>query len=348
MSDRQPSMHDVARAAGVHQTTVSRALRNDHHLPETTRERIKKIADEMGYRPHPLVSALVALRRTRHPPEYRATIGVIVRSHRITSGLRLHLEGVKSGAERQGYRVETFTLGSAGLTEKRLNSVLFARNIHGLVIAPLPEAHGNFELEWNRFCTVVIEYTFTEPAFDRVVHDSYGGMRKIMEECRRRGIRRIGLTLTSTGHERTERLNAAGYWVEQKSDKAFAAVPPLIMPEWDAARFAAWFRANELEAVITSNEFLPSIREWVGSKKLQPGRDVQLINVNTSPNSGVAGIFQDPFAIGSMSARLVIEKVTNNDRGIPPARRTILTPGVWVEGASLRTLPSERPVAAAS
>lgn len=60
------NMEDVARAAGVHQTTVSRALRNDRRLPEQTRQRIRKLAERLGYRPHPLLTALgVNLRRGR-------------------------------------------------------------------------------------------------------------------------------------------------------------------------------------------------------------------------------------------------------------------------------------------
>lgn len=57
------TMADVARAAGVHQTTVSLALRSHPRIPENTRKRIQQVAEEMGYRPNPLVSALIAQRR---------------------------------------------------------------------------------------------------------------------------------------------------------------------------------------------------------------------------------------------------------------------------------------------
>jgi DNA-binding LacI/PurR family transcriptional regulator len=340
-------MRDIARIAGVHQTTVSRALRNDDRLPESTRARIRAIAEQLGYRTNPLVAALVAARRQRHPSEFQPTLAYVVwhdASVREEPPRRLvlrreYLRGAREAAERQGFRVEEFELGTGGLSEERLNQVLQTRNIHGLILAPLNSARGQYTLNWPRFGTVVIEFTFAEPAFDRVVHDSYGGMRRIMEECRRRDVRRVGLVLSVVGHERTERANGGAYWIEQKADDFFAALSPLILPEWDDATFSRWMRAQRPEAIVTSNDCLEPVRRWCGRHNLTLGGDVQLINVNAIAGSGVAGIFQDPFGIGATAARLAIEKIIHNEWGVPERRQTVLTTGVWMEGATLRPPP---------
>src|SRR5215210_4030422 len=49
MRDRPPTSHDVARAAGVSQPTVSRALRGDPRVAEATRDRVALAARELGY-----------------------------------------------------------------------------------------------------------------------------------------------------------------------------------------------------------------------------------------------------------------------------------------------------------
>lgn len=49
---------DVAEAAGVSITTVSHALSGKGRLPEATRERVARIARELGYRPHPTARSL--------------------------------------------------------------------------------------------------------------------------------------------------------------------------------------------------------------------------------------------------------------------------------------------------
>ena len=53
-------LEDVARAAGVSKSTVSRVLSNDATLSvrDETRERVRALAQELGYRPHPVARAL--------------------------------------------------------------------------------------------------------------------------------------------------------------------------------------------------------------------------------------------------------------------------------------------------
>jgi len=61
------TMRQVATRAGVHSTTVSLALRNHPSLPVETRERLQALAKEMGYRPDPMLGALMHYRSLRHP-----------------------------------------------------------------------------------------------------------------------------------------------------------------------------------------------------------------------------------------------------------------------------------------
>jgi LacI family transcriptional regulator len=49
MHGRPPTSHDVARAAGVSQPTVSRALRGDPRVTQATRDRVAVAARELGY-----------------------------------------------------------------------------------------------------------------------------------------------------------------------------------------------------------------------------------------------------------------------------------------------------------
>ncbi|HTU15769.1 MAG TPA: LacI family DNA-binding transcriptional regulator [Solirubrobacterales bacterium] len=53
-------IRDVARAAGVSPTTVSHSLSGKGRLPESTRERIARVAEELGYRPNASARNLVA------------------------------------------------------------------------------------------------------------------------------------------------------------------------------------------------------------------------------------------------------------------------------------------------
>ena len=57
------SLAPIAERAGVSRMTVSRVLRGEAIVLPQTRDRVLRIARDLGYRPNPLVRALMAQRR---------------------------------------------------------------------------------------------------------------------------------------------------------------------------------------------------------------------------------------------------------------------------------------------
>lgn len=327
-------MQDVAAAAGVHQTTVSRALRNDPRITPEVQRRIRKAADAVGYVPNPLISAFGTMRRRRAVAANQIALGYIYRGGGTTAPTD-HLIGVREAAARRGYKVDVFMLDD-DLDEHRLNQILVARNLPGLILGPLPEAHGHFTLEWERFCTVAIEYSFTEPAFDRVVTDSYATMNTVLEQCLRRGFDRIGVVLAQVVDERNEGLLCAAHALAMQRKRELAKIPPLILAEWNEATFSKWMATKRPEVVVTSNTLLPQIEDWLRARGMRAPRDLGLVNLNVNPNvQPHAGICQDAPAIGAMAASLVIDKMNQNERGVPASRFTLLTEGRWCPGRTL-------------
>jgi DNA-binding LacI/PurR family transcriptional regulator len=58
VADRPVRLVDVAREAGVSIATVSHALSGKGRLPETTRARVREVAERMGYEPNPAARQL--------------------------------------------------------------------------------------------------------------------------------------------------------------------------------------------------------------------------------------------------------------------------------------------------
>ena len=56
------TIKDIAQAAGVSLATVSRVINNGPKVGNETRKRVKKIMEEMGYRPNANARALVTKR----------------------------------------------------------------------------------------------------------------------------------------------------------------------------------------------------------------------------------------------------------------------------------------------
>lgn len=55
----RPTSYDIARRAGVGQSTVSRALRDDPRISEATRDKVRAVAAELGYIPNLTARSLI-------------------------------------------------------------------------------------------------------------------------------------------------------------------------------------------------------------------------------------------------------------------------------------------------
>src|SRR5438128_7703876 len=74
MNERRVTQQEVARRARVHRTTVSLALSDSPRIPAKTKARIKRIAQELGYAPDPMLTALIAYRSQRRPAAFHGTL----------------------------------------------------------------------------------------------------------------------------------------------------------------------------------------------------------------------------------------------------------------------------------
>jgi len=72
MRRQEVSIEDIARAAGVSHSTVSRALRDSSLISADVRERIQQLAQQMGYTPNAIAQSLQTQRTN--------TIGLVVTS----------------------------------------------------------------------------------------------------------------------------------------------------------------------------------------------------------------------------------------------------------------------------
>ena len=104
-------LKDIAKECGVSTATVSKALNNQKDIGEETKEKIKRIAKEMGYFPN---SAARALKTNRS-----YNIGVLF-TEEAGSGLKHEyfsgvLNGFKIQAEMQGYDITFINTGFENL-----------------------------------------------------------------------------------------------------------------------------------------------------------------------------------------------------------------------------------------
>ena len=337
MNDEAPisgvTMGDVAQRAGVHSSTVSRALKNDPRISEDVKKRVRKIAEDLGYRPNPMITALTTLRSQHKRIALPLCLAYIQREVEKPAP---HFFGAETIANRNGYKLEVFTINQK-LSARRLNQILMIRNIRGLILAPLPEAHGSYSLDWDQYATVAIEYTFTHPRFDRIVPDSYSSVIRIMEQCVQLGYERIGMALTPKVDECNEGLLTAAYIRFLRHQQKLPELAPLITSSTDSSdTLKRWLLKERPQVVISSNMLLPKIEDCIGSLNLNVPENIGLANLNIFPGGKkYSGTSLDARMMGAQAATHLINKLNHNEFGVPAAQMTTQMGIKWIEGQTL-------------
>jgi DNA-binding LacI/PurR family transcriptional regulator len=338
---RQVSMRDVARAVGVSVSAVSLALKNSPRVSEGTRRKIQEKIAEMGYQPDPMLAALCHYRRGRSSAPIGAELAWI-NCWPEPNKLRTYREfehcwqGAFEEARRNGFRLETITLKECG-TFERMESILRARNIRGLLLPPT--WHGNDPewggFPWAKFCMVRLGHSIHNLRAHIVASDQLMDGMIAFENIWKQGYRRIAFVATLGSSIRSARFSA-GFLQGQLKVAAKLKLPPLMLDEInyqkDEAMFLAWLRKTRPDAIFTDLAYLPGMLAKAGYKV---PRDIGLAATSVLDGNASAGIDQNSSEIGRAAVQMLISLINHNERGIPKICRELLVEGNWVNGDTL-------------
>ena len=95
------SLKTIAQRCGVSTATVSKALNGHKDISKETKDRVKKVADELGYFPNAAARALKTNRSYNIGVLFEEEAGSGL-THEYFSGV---LNGLKVQAEKQGYDI---------------------------------------------------------------------------------------------------------------------------------------------------------------------------------------------------------------------------------------------------
>lgn len=133
--ERRITFQDIAKAAGVDKSTVSLSLSGHPRIPAATRERVRVVAEKLGYAPDPALASLAALRWRGGSRERQGLMLAFVGDdmRKAEPELRACLAGVRRQAALLGYGVEVFSLADYP-SVSALSRVVRQRNLRGMVI----------------------------------------------------------------------------------------------------------------------------------------------------------------------------------------------------------------------
>lgn len=196
------SIKDIARAAGVSHSTVSRALRGHPAISEATRTRVARLAEEMGYSPSAVARGL-RTSRTR-------VVGLVV-THLTDPFLTEVVQGIESLALEAGYSLFLATSNVDPDREMAVVKAFREQRVDGVLVCSSRVGERYLPLLAEGQVPIVLINNQHDGTFAfSVANDDRYGAEQVTRHLVELGHRRIAyLGNTRGGQANTDRL--AGY-----------------------------------------------------------------------------------------------------------------------------------------
>jgi DNA-binding LacI/PurR family transcriptional regulator len=310
---RATTIHDVARAAGVAASTVSRTFTNPQRVNERTRQHILEVAERLGYRPNPHARAL--------PTGRTRTIALLVPD--ITNP---HFFSLIRGAERQanaaGY---TLVLGDTEESpEQELRHIeRLGRAVDGFLLAAsrLPDDRLSEVAARHQLALVNRE----AEGIPSVVTNQLDGSRQIIEHLASLGHRSVaylsGPRHSWLGRWRWKALAEAGRGLGVRATR-LGPFPPYVTG--GAAADAGL--GHGATALVAHNDLLAiGVLRRLAGRGVDVPHDISVVGYDdifgadfcSPPLTTLAGPLEDA---GRAVVNVLLERLDRGHGPVPPAR----------------------------
>ena len=332
------TIKDVAKAANVSFTTVSRALSGNPEISKETRERILKISEEMGYTTNYIARSMIK-KKTE-------LIGLIVPSidNPFMSELAYYVEVT---ARRFGYNLILCNSYPDLSQELKAMQLMVGHQVDGVVIIPQKRSScGNLMKYVSLLPTVYLSENLRDMDASYISVDNHKGSMLGMEYLYRLGHRKImyfGCRVGSITHQ----LRAEGY---QQACRNLGIEPNIVYFESSASsiEFGYEMACSELShnsgftAIFASTDS-NAIGLMQAARKLniRIPEDISLlgfdnIRLSSLPQIDLTTVAQPKEEMAVRAVKMLLHKIEN---GTSDNSFEIIEPSL-IERGSCRNLPS--------
>lgn len=330
---RSTTLREVAAAAGVSISTVSRALNNQPFVSDAARKRVLDASDQLGYRPD------VAARSIR--TGVSGAIGLVV------SDISNPLFAAVAKAAEQTLNERSFALMIANSAndaahEAEVMLTFRQRRLDGLLLAAAEEASSGLDERIDAFrAAVLLDREVPGARCDQVLSDHADGLARALRHLVDLGHRRIAL-VAGTAAQRGSRVRAETYRTRGAEMGLSGLADLLLLDRMDAAdgyRALAELldRGDDRPTAIIAgnNQIFGGLFAAVRDRGVSIPDDLSLIaceetELTALHNPPLDVIRRDMAELGRQAADLVLTRLEEPDA---PAR-TILLPTEFIARGS--------------
>jgi len=334
------ALKDIAERAGVSVATVSLALRGKGEVAHHTIERVRRIAEEIGYRPNPVLSAL-ASKRFSEARSIKGT-GVALLEFPVLPGGRYVKEsqyrpGLMEEAHRLGYTVSVVTPEDIPDVPALFHR-LYHRAVQGLIISgSFDPATWGKDFDWDAFSIVQCARYGVAGPFHTVRPNVFQTVKTVFHTLLARGYRRIGFAIGrhETIIEDDEDRHGTAFALISEHLSRAERIPIYLGPHADRKAFVKWVQAHKPDVVVgfTSGHYW-YLRE-AGYRIPDDVGFVALHQTESGPPA-IAGMRQNTREIARQTVYLLDQLVRTQTRGLAGHPMDLLIPSLWENGDTIK------------
>lgn len=331
-----PTLRDVADAAGVHPATASRALNPATRglVNADTARRVIRVAESLGYRPNPIARGLKTAKS--------GTVGLVIPD--LTNPLFPPIvRGIEEVLEPAGYTGLIVNTDNDPHRERALIESLRSRQVEGLIVATALVEHPLLE-QLAREGVLMVMVNRRPEGIDvpSITPDDATGVELAVRHLASLGHRRIahlaGPANTSTGVVRARSFRST------VRDLGLDEDPGLITTctYWSEDAGAAALRSlldggAEFTAVVAGNDLIAlGCYDVFAERSIECPRDVSVVGFNDMPfldklRPPLTTVSIPHQQIGAEAARLLLDAIADPTR---PSRSVLLPLSLVVRGST--------------
>lgn len=337
----RPTIRQVAAKSGFAVMTVSQALRNDTRIAQKTREKIKQVAEEMGYKPNPVAQMMAASRGKRR------TLGNLacIMGHPDADPIHrnrmyeLSFEGIKKRAEHLGYGLDRFWAYDPSIRSERLQGILEARGILGVILFALKRSE--IVLSWEQFALSSVAFTWIgqqDRSVDYSFTDGFSATQLVINRLLKKGYNKIAHIAEIHNHRSSMgRMTGACTHFSDKMVSPFYYEKEEVHLEKVPLRFTKWIKRASPDVLMLGNSRdYEVISNWLLQMKINVPEDMGITIIGLAPDKpDLSGAVRQYEVMGAAAVDLVSARLFRSEFGVSQLPYGIYIPPVWCEGKTL-------------
>lgn len=313
-SSRVPkvSMRDIALELGISKGSVSLALNDSKKISEKTKAKVRKVAQQLGYRRNALVSSVMAGLKGSRQNQFLETI-VLINANKSKDAphkypiFSKYITGIRAEARVLGYAVYEVWLHDRHLNPSKLQRILESRGIRGGIIIGhvddniLPD---KFAPIWQNFKFVSAGLKTFNPILDFISADKFLIAHYATKKVIERGYRRPALVLAAHIDDLVEGRFVGGFLRAQLELPECDRIPPFLQikeAESNPQMLYDWLARHKPDVIFSISN---STSEWFAERATAVPRNLPVIHLERKyGKNDWVGIDQNYEMVGCIAVR---------------------------------------------